>query len=140
MSKRNRIISLEKYSSCHIFVKMYKDKCANIYHRKWWESFWNGKSIAWTCKVCYIYSIDIFFQMRSISSQINFLLNFIVGLLIFAITNNHFRHFLSLCRFFIIVKRRGNTTWLSVIFHDPANSALRNKRHNMFNRKTIISK
>ena len=41
---------------------------------------------------------------------------------------------------FIIVKHRGNTAWLSFIFHDPANSVLRNKRHNMFNRKTIISK
>ena len=60
MSKRNRIISLEKYSSCHIFVKMYKDKCANIYHRKWWETIWNGKSIESTCKVCYVYGIDRF--------------------------------------------------------------------------------
>ena len=44
------------------------------------------------------------------------------------------------CDFSILVKRRGDRTCIHFIFRDPANSVLRNKRHNMFNRKTIISK
>ena len=65
-----------------------------------------------TRKVCYVYNVD-----RVVESL-------------------HFFY----CDFSILVKRRGNRTWIHFIFRDPANSVLRNKRHNMFNRKTIISK
>ena len=66
-----------------------------------------------TRKVCYVYNMD-----RVVESNTSCLL----------------------WRFSILVKRRGNRTWIHFIFRDPANSVLRNKRHNMFNRKTIISK